>query len=84
MKYTVIWRPETLNQLIEFWLEATDRETVSAATARIDCVLRADPESQGESREENTRVLLVEPLGVEYEVDVGDRKVQVNTVWLIR
>jgi len=83
MRYTVIWLPDTLNELADVWLRAFDREAVSAASAEVDRLLGYDPVSQGESREDNTRVLLIKPLGIEFEINDGDRKVIVNSVWNI-
>lgn len=84
MKFTVVWRRTAVNELAELWLRAPDREAFSLAVAQIERLLANDPREQGESREDDTRVLLILPVGVEYDVDDGDRKVLVNTVWSIR
>jgi len=84
MSYTVIWRHEALDDLTTAWMMAADRDAVSVASAQIDRLLRASPLDQGESREDDTRVLFIRPLGVEYDVEEGDRKVYVNSVWRIR
>lgn len=84
MRYTVIWLPTALNELTNLWIDALDRAAVSSASDRIDRLLATAPLDHGESRQQNTRVLLVEPLGVEYEVDEADRKAQVNVVWHVR
>jgi hypothetical protein len=84
MRYTVLWRREALDELAIAWMMAADREAVTVASAQIDRLLRAAPLEQGESREEGTRVLLIPPLGAEYEVEEGDRKVYVNSVWRTR
>jgi hypothetical protein len=82
MKYTVVWLPDVMNELARLWLDATDREAVSLATARIDGLLAAAPHDYGESRQHPMRVLLCHPLGVEYKIDEGDRKVLVSAVWI--
>lgn len=84
MSYTVIWRREALDELAVAWMMAADRDAVTVATAQIDRLLRASPLDQGESRDDDTRVLFIRPLGVEYEVEEGDRKVFVNSAWRIR
>ena len=83
MKYTVIWHETPLNDLTSIWMSASDRASVTVAAAQIDRVLGTAPHDHGESREGRTRVLLIPPLGVEYEIEEADRKVQVNAVWFI-
>jgi hypothetical protein len=65
MNYTVIWPRRALDELTNIWMTAGDREAVTVASAQIDRLLRASPLEQGESREDNTRVLFIRPLGVE-------------------
>jgi hypothetical protein len=48
---------------------------------RIDDSLRADPHECGESRENNDRVFFVEMLGVNFELLVDDRRVNVLSIW---
>ncbi len=81
MKYTVVWIPSAEQDLAELWLIATDRAAVTQAANEIDRLLRHDPEQQGESRSDGVRVLLVAPLGVQFEVLSDDRLVRVLHVW---
>ena len=81
MKGTVLWVPSAEQELVAIWLEHGDRDRVTAAADEIDRRLRRDPENQGESREEGLRILLVAPLGVDFEIRAEDRKVQVLSVW---
>ena len=84
MKYTVVWLTSANNELARLWLEAADRDAVSLAAGRIDRLLGMAPLDYGESREFPMRVLLCDPLGVEYKVDDDDRKVLVVSVWIRR
>jgi hypothetical protein len=72
MKYTVVWKPEAERRLAQSWLSAKDRTAVSKAADQIDAELRHDAHLKGESRDENTRVLLIHPMGVFFRVDAGD------------
>ncbi len=81
MRYTVLWRPSAEQDLAEIWMKAADRQAVASAADRIDRLLAQDPVSQGESRSGDIRVLLVEPLGVYFDVEADDRRVWVFAVW---
>jgi hypothetical protein len=81
MTWTVTWKPRPEQALARLWTDASDRATVSAAANAIDAALARDPEGVGEGREGNDRILFEPPLAVLYEVDPGDRKVTVFSVW---
>ncbi|MBI1902734.1 MAG: hypothetical protein HYS13_16665 [Planctomycetia bacterium] len=81
MKYTVVWQPPAEAKLADLWAAATDRHAVADAADRIDAVLSRDPDSKGESRTGNTRVLIVRPLGVRFVVSEADRTARVFAVW---
>lgn len=80
MKYTVTWKPSVKGRLADIWMTAPDRRAVTEAANSIDGLLRADPLGRGESRSGTTRILIVLPLAVVYEVDQDDRLVQVLSV----
>ena len=80
MSFTIVWRPIAETQLAEIWLAATDRAAVTAAANEIETALRSSPESVGESRDERTRVAVVPPIAVHFEVRDADRLVLVLTV----
>ena len=80
MSFTVIWRPDSLNQLAELWAESLDRDGLTAASHRIDVALQSDPLGVGESRMENDRILFEPPLAVWYRVDEPSRMVFVLSV----
>jgi hypothetical protein len=81
MNYTVEWVPVALSDLADLWNHAPDRAAVAAAANEMDARLARDPLSQGESREGDTRILVVQPLAVLFEVDTGNRHVRVFDVW---
>jgi plasmid stabilization system protein ParE len=81
MKFTVVWKPAAERHLMEIWMCASDRNAVAKAADALDATLAVNADQQGESREEGTRVTFIEPLGVDFEVSVDDRKVQVLAVW---
>ena len=45
------------------------RQTITETTHAIDRELQANPDSQGESRQEEERVFFVYPLGIQIEID---------------
>ena len=58
-----------------------DRGAVAAAADAIDASLEQDPLSEGESREAGTRILIVPPLAVLFDVLEQDRVVSVWAVF---
>jgi hypothetical protein len=80
MRYTVTWKPSVKGRLADIWMTAPDRAAVTAAANSADSLLRVDPLGQGESRGGITRVPVVLPLAVVYEVHEDDRQVQVLSV----
>ena len=80
MKYTVTWRPSAASRLSEIWMESLDRPGVTDAANGIDSVLALCPQEQGEERDEGTRILIVPPLAIIYEVSDDDRRVTVLSV----
>jgi plasmid stabilization system protein ParE len=81
MKWTVIWLPDAEQELADLWLNSADRAAVTQSSHIIDSLLKQDPETVGESRDGNRRILLVAPLGVIYRVLPDDRRVEVLHVW---
>jgi hypothetical protein len=62
-------------------MNATDRAAVTAAANALDVRLANDPFADSESRDDPTRVMLVAPLGIFYDVDDAVRLVTVWSVW---
>jgi hypothetical protein len=81
MRYRVAWTASAQGHLARVWLASDQRRAITAAAARIDAELRDDPETKGESRTPDVRVLINRPLGVQYEVVAEDRTVFVLTAW---
>jgi len=82
MSYTVLWKPAAQQELAQLWINAADRSALAAAADLIDALLKTDPQSQGESRHGDMRVLICPPLAVNYKVSEADRIVLVSDVWL--
>jgi hypothetical protein len=81
VRYTVIWATEAEDEIARLWMEAAVRGVIADAADGIDEMLRRDPQSVGESREDERRILFVWPLGAIYRVREADRIVNVSEVW---
>jgi hypothetical protein len=79
--YVVRWKRTALDRVAELWIDADDRAAITAAVDEIDRVLAANPQEAGESRDEQTRVLFVPPLGTFLEVHDAIGEVNVLKVW---
>lgn len=73
MTYTVSWTPRAQNDLATLWMNAPDRAAVTTASNTIDAVLRRDPYADSESRTGPTRIMIVPPLAVAFDVSEQDR-----------
>lgn len=80
MRYTVTWKKSAADRLAEIWLTVRDRTSVTSAAATLDALLRVDPNQHGESRGGGTRLVIVPPLAIVYEVFEADRVVEVLSV----
>lgn len=81
MKFTVVWRPLAESGLADLWVNAPDRDAITAAADHIDAILGVNPTQAGESRGQDTRVLIIPPLPVHFAVREDDRLVIVTSVW---
>jgi plasmid stabilization system protein ParE len=79
-RYTVVWSDPAQNQLARIWLEASDKQAVTAAANAIDAELAADAEKKGGELHEGLRTLDILPLHVLFTVSPPDRMVRVVTV----
>ena len=84
MKFTVLYKPSAEDELARIWTSAPDRNDVAVAADEIDRLLKQNPQTLGESRSGEVRVLLVPPLGVHFQVSEPDRHVWVLEVWRSR
>lgn len=82
MKNTVLWKPRAQNDLALFWSDALpgERAAITAAANRLDQLLAHDPETIGESRPGDRRILFVAPLAVIFTIAEPDRRVDVLSV----
>jgi hypothetical protein len=81
MKWTVVWDPAAQDVLAELWNQGPDRAAISEASDRIDWRLQRDPQSCGEARDDDLRILIELPLAVYFKVAALDRLVSVIDVW---
>jgi hypothetical protein len=81
MIFTVAWIAAAVNELADLWIIAPDRDRVTAAASTLDELLRHNPQTLGESRHGNVRILVEDPLGIDFEVVEDDRIVYVLSVW---
>lgn len=84
MKFTVLWLPTADAKLVELWMSGNDRGDIQRSADEIERLLASSPHDVGESRVAATRVLIVSPLGVYYNVNDADRRVTVFSVWRSR
>jgi plasmid stabilization system protein ParE len=83
-RYTVVWTPSAEASLTAIWLSSRHRSQLSEAALRIESLLADAPAGLGESRSAGVRVLLQDPLGIEFSVSEADRRVDVISVWCWR
>ncbi|HYV35230.1 MAG TPA: hypothetical protein VE988_05975 [Gemmataceae bacterium] len=81
MIWTVLYAPRAEQELTKSWLAADDRLAMTKSAHAIDRLLANDPENSGQVRFDTVRLLVIPPLGVEYEVFGQDRLVWVLHVW---
>jgi hypothetical protein len=83
MNFAVDWEAEALSHLAAIWLQATDRQAVTAAEARIDHLLGTNPLGNGFPVSEGLYAIEVYPLRAAFEVSVAKQRVSVVSVaWL--
>jgi hypothetical protein len=67
--------------LTELWLNAQDRNAVTRAANAIERRLRVNPQSAGESRADDLRVMFLPPLAVLFRVKPDDMLVEIIHAW---
>ena len=60
------------------------REAILEASRLLDQWLHTNPQEQGESRDDNTRILFAAPLAVLFEVDEPKKLVRIVRAWAYR
>jgi hypothetical protein len=83
MIYTVIWTPNADQNLADIRVQHFSHglAAISAAANAIDAALRVNPLTRGTLLYDVIRTLSIPPLNVDFEIDDGDMKVYVLTVW---
>ena len=82
--FTVAWTQSALDELAFVWVssDTKTRNQITAATTLLDRHLRANAPRLGESRDdEDLRLLIVDPIGIEFLVSEEDRLVTVFRAW---
>lgn len=83
MSFTVIGTPNAERRLAELWMSQPSlKREITAAANEVNGRLRLNPLGQGESRAGSLRIMLVEPLVVDFEVVLDDLRVEVLNVAL--
>lgn len=81
MKFTVVWTPAAEAALSDLWTSASDQLSVTSAADSMDRMLSSDPQTKGEERDDDVRILIVPPLAIYFFVSVDDRLATVYAVW---
>ncbi|MBL8800243.1 MAG: type II toxin-antitoxin system RelE/ParE family toxin [Planctomycetia bacterium] len=79
--YAVELTPEAENNLIEIWLDATDRVEVTESETAIHGLLRSDPIGQGVPVAEGLYKIVRGPLVAFYSVDDAQQRVEIDRIW---
>jgi hypothetical protein len=78
--YTVTWLEMVQSHLAQIWIDATDRQAITAAANLIDKELANNPFRKGTGVSEGLRSLDVPPLHVLFEVRELDRLVEIVSI----
>jgi hypothetical protein len=86
VKYTVYWSKAASDSLAEIWLalDSAKRSQLNQLISDIEELLRFEPEQQGESRDENRRIIFAAPLIITYRAVPERQTVQILFVRLIK
>jgi hypothetical protein len=81
--YDVRWIKSAMAELADVWLrsDSTEHESITAATAEIDVLLKIAPSDVGESRVGKRRIGFVHPLAFTSDVEEENGKVRIAHVW---
>ena len=82
--FRIQWAKAARTELARIWTSADPmlRQAITRAAHRIDQKLMRQPDTIGESRDANRRVLIDEPLAILYCLFPDDNRVRVTQVWL--
>ena len=79
-RYTVVWEQGSQSELADLWLNAPDRNAVTAAACAIDQELAVDAATKGVELSEGLRAFFAPPVRVLFTVREDDRIVEVLRV----
>jgi plasmid stabilization system protein ParE len=80
MKYRVLWTKVAKEQLAEIWTTSDHRRHVAVAANAVDVLLGRMPQLQGESREDDRRVMFEWPLVDYFRIDEDGKRVIVSHI----
>lgn len=79
-RYTVVWVQSAVDELADIWLQAPDRNVVTAASHAIDQILAEDAPMKGTELSEGLRAIFVPPLRCIFTIREDDRIIEVLRV----
>jgi len=77
MTYIVIWKLSASQEVTRLEFAADDPAAIRQAAARIDWALRRTPREMGESRSPGFRLWYEDVLGVFYQLDEDNLRVEI-------
>lgn len=84
MNYTVEWSPLAVNELAAAWLEASDQWNATHVLHSLTQSLASAPFTVGRPHGSTVRrVVLSEPIGLAFDIIEDDKKVIVQSCWLV-
>lgn len=84
MNYKVDWSPLAVEELAAMWLAATDKTGVSKASHNLELKLGTAPFLVGVPYGSSVRRLVLDsPIGMGFDIVEDDKKVIVQSCWLI-
>lgn len=81
MNNLVLWVPGAEDSLSTMWLASSNRNRLVALAAQADAILANSPTLLGRCVFDTVYEMVIENLGIEYEVIEDDRHVRVLNVW---
>ena len=83
MSYYVAWTGHAHDRLERIWMAAENKRAITNTADAIDLLLAADPFRVDAVFIGEEHTFIVEPLAVDYRVDLKARTVYILSVWMI-
>ena len=82
MNLSLTWKQTATDEVAAIWLgaDSATRQRITAATSKVDQLLRSNPYENSESREADRRIMFVAPLAVTFSVNAAAGTVEVLRV----